>query len=222
MDTVLNTLAKTVRSWMLVPAKVINKISRGRIKPNHITLVSLLGHGLIVWALWNARPILAAVLLIFFGLMDALDGALARIQGTTSVRGMFYDATSDRAKEILVYSGIAIYLETVGLYGSDITIVDTLPRYLYFWIPVAVLGLSMLVSYIKAKGEMALSTIDYDAQKLNRLFSDGFARYEVRMFIIVVGLLTGRIMTALCILLVLLIFTCIQRLVKVSKAIGDV
>lgn len=223
MDSLLNTLSKTVRSWMLIPARGIDRLSRGRVKPDHITLVSLLGHLFVVWALWNSRPILAALLLIFFGLMDSLDGALARLQRTASVRGMFYDATSDRVKEVLIYVGIALYIETIGVYGYDVRLVDSPPPgYLYFWIPVAVLGLSLLVSYIKAKGEMALSTGGYDPQKLNRIFSAGFARYEVRMFIVVVGLLSGRIITALYVLLVLLFITCVQRFIKVSKELSNV
>ena len=224
MDSFLNVVAKLVRSWMLEPARVINTLSRGRVTPNHITLVSLLGHGLVVWALWNARPIVAALLLVFFGLMDALDGALARVQNKTSVQGMFYDAKSDRLKESLVYVGIAIYYwASSGYYdGSDNSWIIRLNSNVG-WIPVAALGLSLLVSYIKAKGEMALSsTGKYDPQKLNRIFSDGFARYEVRMALIIIGLLTNSLLLAMLILITLLIFTALQRTIKVSKALKNV
>lgn len=210
MDSLLNTIAKTVRSWMLVPARGINKLSGGRMTPNHITLVSLLGHGFIVWALWNSRPIVAAVLLAFFGLMDALDGALAKVQGTTSVRGMLFDASSDRVKEVLVYVGLTQYV----LLQANTN---------YIWLPVAVLGGSLIVSYIKAKGEMALSSIgNLDGQRLNRVFTDGIARYEVRMTLVILGLLSGRVVLILWALLALVTVTALQRIRKISKALGDV
>lgn len=210
MDTLLNAIAKTVRSWMLVPARAIHFVSGGKVKPDHITLISLLGHLTVVWALWNSRPIVAALLLIFFGLMDSLDGALARVQKTTSVRGMLFDASSDRVKEVLVYVGLTQFLVLQG----NIDVV---------WLPTAVLGGSLVVSYIKAKGEMALSSHGkHDAQLLNRVFSDGLARYEVRMTLIVAGLLSGKIVIALWALLVVVCFTALQRIIKVSKALGNV
>jgi len=208
MDSALNVVSKTVRGWMLIPAKVINKLSGSKITPDHITLLSLLGHGLIVWALLNSRPIVAAILLIFFGLMDSLDGALARVQNKTSLRGMLFDASSDRVKEALLYASITQFLFIQNMTS-------------FIWLPAAVLGGSLVVSYIKAKGEMALSGIKkQDAQLLNRVFSDGIARYEVRMALLVIGLLAGRLEFILWVLLALVTLTAIQRIVKVSKALS--
>lgn len=204
---------------MQAPAKIINKISRGRIKPNHITLVSLLGHLLFLWSLYQNQTMLAALFLAFFGIMDSLDGALSRVQKSSSVRGMFYDAVSDRAKEIIVYASLAIYIEQNGYYAADKVLNNFSQPNLYAWLPAAVLGLSMLVSYIKAKGEMALASAKTDAQKLNRVFGGGIARYEVRMAVILAGLLTDRIIIALYVLLALLVITCLQRITSVAKAI---
>ncbi len=227
MDTALNAIASTVRSWMGTPAKFLNHVSGGRITPNQVTLVSLLGHFTVIWALWDTRPVLAAFLLAFFGIMDTLDGALARLQKRASLTGMLYDAVSDRVKEIMVYIGLAFYLqESVGL--SSVSFVSLPNWYGLHSFPldsilIAVCGLSIVVSYIKAKGEMALSsTGKYDAQKLNRVFADGVARYEVRMVLIFLGLLTNTIFVVLHVLLILLIFTCLQRLVRVTKALKDV
>lgn len=207
MDSVLNKVSSTVRGWMGIPALILHWASRGRIKPDHITLVSLLGHIPVVWALWNSRPLLAAALLAFFGIMDSLDGALARLQKTTSIRGMLFDASSDRVKEVLLYIGLTHYV----LEHANTNVV---------WLPAAVMGGSLVVSYIKAKGEMALmSTSKHDAQSLNRIFSDGIARYEVRMTLIIIGLLTGKIVVVLWVLLVLVAVTALQRIIRVSKAL---
>lgn len=229
MDKLISGISARVRSWMVIPARAINKLSRGKITPNHITLVSLLGHLSVVWALSELRPILAAALLAFFGLMDSLDGALARLQKSTSVQGMFYDAVSDRAKEILVYIGIALFLPNVFLHNldglSEGILRFSVNNYLQIevWLVVALCGLSLLISYIKAKGEMALAgSGKYSSQQLNRVFSDGLARYEVRMAVVIVGLLSGRILVALVVLLILLVFTALQRFVRISKALSCV
>lgn len=191
------------------PALFLHKISRGRITPNQVTLVSLLGHVGVFWALWSYRPILAAVLLVFFGLMDTLDGALARLQGKTSVLGMFFDATSDRVKEVLLYAGITrfFFAETSGYELSAIA-----------WLPAAVLGGSLVVSYIKAKGEMAIAASDkHSTQERNRLFADGLARYEVRMAFVVLGLLSGLLVESLWVLLAMIVFTALQRTVRIAR-----
>ena len=209
MDRLLNKIGSTVRGWMIIPAKVLNSLSGGLIKPNHITLVSLLGHIGVIWALWYSRPILAAVLLAFFGLMDSLDGALARLQKTASLNGMLYDASSDRAKEVLVYVGLTQY---VFVHTND-----------FIWLPAAVLGGSLVVSYIKAKGEMALASVKkHDKQMLNKIFADGIARYEVRMAIVVFGLLGGQIILSLWLLLVLVGYTALQRIIRISRALNNV
>lgn len=212
MDTVLNILAKTVRSWMLVPANVINKISRGHVTPDHITILSVLGHFaiFIVLTLDNyPAPRLAALLLVIFGLMDSLDGALARIQHTASARGMFHDAVSDRMKEVILYIALASFISVHPDYNQrDIVLA------------VVALGTSMLVSYTKAKGEMAIASLKYsEPQTLNRLFSDGIARYEVRMFLIVIGLLFPILPQILWVIILLTTITTITRFLKISRYI---
>lgn len=231
MDKLLNTIAVTVRGWMLLPAKIIHNLSRGSVSPNHITIVSFLGHFLVLWALWDFRPILAAMLLAFFSIMDSLDGALAKVQKNASSRGMFFDAISDRAKEVVLCIGLAVY----AFYYYDVRIageLSTLDARLYdiLWhvdnlIPSVLLvltfcGLSQLISYIKAKGELALSEKStLTPNELNKVFASGLARYEVRMFVIIIGLLTSNLLAALSLLTVISFVTVFQRIFKVSKAL---
>ena len=207
----LKALATTVRTWMLVPAKALHTSSGGRITPNFITFVSLTGHILVVWALCTNRLLLAAVSLIFFGLMDSLDGALARIQNSSTLQGMFNDAVSDRAKEVLLYSGLTYYV----LHFTQNTGVA--------WLPTAVLGMSLLVSYTKAKGEMAVAGLKKsDPQLLNRAFADGIARYEVRMAVVIIGLIFSAVVTSLWILLGLVCITALQRYIRIQKVLQNV
>ncbi len=71
-------------------------------------------------------------------LLDALDGPLARVQGTAGLKGAFLDAMSDRIGEIAVWVGIAVYLrnDPVGLI-----------------LCILALAFSLLTPYVRAKAE---------------------------------------------------------------------
>lgn len=185
-------------------AGFIDYWTKGKVKPSHITAISLLGHGTVAWALVTSRPILAAVLLAFFGLMDALDGTLARVQGSSSLSGMFFDAVSDRIKEVVVYSALAVY--AVKHFETDA-----------LWLIVTLCGSALLVSYTKSKGEMAVSGATKDTQKLNRIFGVGIASYEFRMTIIVVGLLLGVLEYLLPLLIAANLITVALRFIVITR-----
>ena len=136
--------------------------------------------------------------------MDALDGALARAQNSSSLSGMYFDAVSDRLKEVIVLSALAVFA------SKHIDTVIT-------WQIVAVMGTSLLVSYTKAKGEMALAGEKIDAQRLNRIFGGGLASYEIRVVALVVGLLFGWIAYVLPLLLAANSITIATRFLKVAK-----
>lgn len=193
-----------VRKLMTHLAEFLNYWTRGKLKPAHVTVVSLLGHIPVVWALVTSRPILAAMLLAFFSLMDALDGALARVQGSASLSGMYFDAVSDRLKEVIVLSALAVFASKH---------IDTVVT----WQIVAVAGTSLLVSYTKAKGEMALAGEKIDPQKLNRIFGGGLASYEIRVVTLVVGLLFGWVAYILPLMLAANSITVATRFLKVAK-----
>lgn len=184
-------------------AKTLNKLTNGKLKPPHITTLSLIGHIPAAWALYTCRPILAAGLITVFGLLDALDGALAREQKSASKLGMFYDATSDRLKEVILYTALGVFLFK---HHPDAGA----------WLAPAVLGSSLLVSYVKAKGEMAVSSRNFDKQALNRAFGGGIARYEVRMALLVAGLLLGALVPILRLIVALNMFTATIRFLEIS------
>jgi phosphatidylglycerophosphate synthase len=199
-----NILISYARMSMTRLAVVLNKLFRGKLKPAHITSISLLGHVSVAWALITCRPITAAVLLAFFSALDALDGALARVQNSSSLSGMYFDAVSDRLKEVIVFSALAVFATR----HIDAAIA---------WQVIAAAGTSLLVSYTKAKGEMAISGHAIDKQQLNRVFGAGLATYEVRVIALVVGLLFGWIEFVLPLLIVANMVTIITRFLRVSK-----
>lgn len=185
-------------------AKLLNTISGGKLSPDAITYTSLLGHVLIAFELGTRHFVWAAGLLVIFGLMDTLDGELARLQNRASPAGMLLDASTDRMKETLLYIGAAYALIQLGNPGFAV------------W-AVAVCGGSLVVSYVKAKGETAVISSGATHSTVNRLFQDGLMRYEVRMFVLVVGLLAGHLGWTLVVLAVLSWLTAFSRLIRISR-----
>lgn len=188
-------------------AGFINYWTNGKLKPSHVTALSLAGHITVVIALLYCRPVLAGILLLFFASLDALDGALARIQKNSTLSGMYFDAVADRLKEVMVFSAIAVYINK----HVDPTLT---------WQVVAALGTSLLVSYVKAKAEMAVaSTNKKDAQKLNRLFSGGIGSYEYRVIAIILSLIFGGIVFVLPLLIAANSLTIAVRFLVATKVL---
>lgn len=193
-----------VRGWMRHIARILNRLSGGSLSPNAVTIIGLLAHLPIAWLIANGNYWWAAGLLIVFGLFDALDGELARLQRRASSAGMLLDATTDRMKETALYCGVAY-----ALIASDKP-VDAV------W-AVAACGASLCVSYVKAKGETAVSGGSLTPNEINRLFQDGLLRFEVRMTLLVIGLVTGWLAGVVIVIAVLSSITAIDRLVRITQ-----
>jgi phosphatidylglycerophosphate synthase len=195
-----------VRAQMDKVARVLDKQSRGSIKPNHITYTGLLMHIPIGLLIAVGSFYWAAVLLIIFGLFDALDGALARVQKRDSAAGMLLDASTDRIKEIFLYVGAAYYSVMLAAPIGAV------------W-AVAACGASLCVSYVKAKGETAVRDTTLSPSQVNRLFADGIMRFEVRMAVLVIGLLLGQLLAALVVITILSTYTTFDRLLRIQRKI---
>lgn len=193
-----------VRGWMTILAKVLNTVSGGRLSPNAVTVVALIMHVPIAFLIATDHHWWAAGLLLVFGLFDALDGALARLQKRAGNAGMLLDATTDRMKETALYCGVAYSL-----------IASSNPK-LAVW-AVAACGASLTVSYVKAKGETAVSDRDLTPNEINRLFQDGLLRFEIRMTILIIGLLVNQLAIAVIIIAVFSTFTAFGRLIKITQ-----
>lgn len=121
---------------------------RAGLTPNRITTLSilvLLGSGA-AYALEALR--VGSALLLFSGLLDLLDGKVARRANQSTRFGAFYDSTMDRLGEGALFTGIAIfYMRSAMVSGGE-------------RMPVLALGLCFaaltggyLVSYTRARAE---------------------------------------------------------------------
>lgn len=204
--SLLSTIKKTVRGIIGSLAQIIHENSRGKIRPHHITYASVLLHAFVALAIINNQLAEAALLLVVFGLMDSLDGELARLQNSQSDSGVLLDATADRIKEVIVYSAIGFWLAEE--YGSGQTMVA-----------IAALGGSLLVSYVKAKGEMIVSSRHQQltVEQTNRLFSIGLMQFEVRTALLAIGLVFDSLLLFVSALAILCWLTAFDRLIVITK-----
>jgi phosphatidylglycerophosphate synthase len=144
-------------------------IGRLGLTPNHLTLI---GFGIAIIAAVAAAQqswILAGLLLIFGGVFDLFDGALARATGKASKLGAFMDSVFDRAGEGVVYVGIVAGCLAAGF---DIGAV----------LGAAAMAAAFMVSYARAKAE----SLGFTAG--TGMVAVGLAPREVRIVILTAGL----------------------------------
>jgi CDP-diacylglycerol---glycerol-3-phosphate 3-phosphatidyltransferase len=145
--------------------------------PNALTLI---GFGIAVVAAVAAAEqawLLAGLLVVFGGVFDLFDGALARATNTTSRVGAFLDSVFDRWGEAVVYVGIAAGTATAGFEVGAI-------------LAAAAMASAFMVSYTRAKSESLGFTPG------TGMAGVGLAPREVRIVILTVGLIWAGLLPA--------------------------
>lgn len=199
---------------MRVIARFLNGASGGRLSPNTVTIIGLLMHIPIALLIVNEQFYWAAGLLVIFGLFDSLDGELARLQGKASPAGMLLDSVTDRMKEVILYMGVGYILATEAL-------ADNKDVGLYAALMVAVVGGSMLTSYVNAWGEVVMTRNKKDTHTaVNQAFRGGLMRFEVRMFLLVVALLTQWFTPILLFVALFSWLTAVERLAGIIRRVS--
>ncbi|HVB06554.1 MAG TPA: CDP-alcohol phosphatidyltransferase family protein [Acidimicrobiales bacterium] len=141
----------------------------------------------------------AVFLLTAGGLMDALDGIVAKAAGSASARGAFFDSVADRISDGLVFGGLTWHL----LLGAQ-------PREAI--LPVAILAVSALISYERAKAE----SLGFNAR-------GGLMERAERLILLGVALFFHVVLISLLlVLLALCIATAAGRFVRVWRIAGGV
>lgn len=123
---------------------LIQSLIRAGVAPNTITTVGavvVVGSAVAFGAGWIRT---GGVLLLLSGLLDTLDGDVARAAGQATKFGAFYDSTLDRLGDGVTFIGVATYLLTTP--GVRMPVLGAV------LCMVAVLS-SLLVSYARARAE---------------------------------------------------------------------
>jgi CDP-diacylglycerol--glycerol-3-phosphate 3-phosphatidyltransferase len=140
----------------------------------------------------NGNLALSVIGLVLTGLPDILDGSVARHSGTAGARGAFFDSVCDRVADAVLLGGVAWHLTDKGPEAPVLVL--------------AVVALTMLVSYERAKAEaLGLSARGGVMERLERLVLLG------------AGLAFDVLVPMLWVMLVLTAITAVHRFVMVWR-----
>lgn len=172
---------------------VARGLGKAGLTANGLTLIGLgsavaaavlVGQGRFGWA---------AVALIAASVPDVLDGAVAKTTGTAGPRGAFFDSVVDRVADSLVLGGAAWFY--TGREDPRLAL-----------LPLAVLALSLIVSYERAKAE----SLGFDAR-------GGLMERAERLVALIVALVFDILTPVLWVMLGLSALTAVQRFFKVWR-----
>jgi CDP-diacylglycerol--glycerol-3-phosphate 3-phosphatidyltransferase len=171
-----------------------DNIGRTGLTADHLTAVGVLMAAGASVAIAAGALRLGLLLLVLCAVPDLLDGAVAKARGTASPRGSFFDSVADRLSDALLLGGVSWYLATT--HDGRVAV-----------LPLAVLALSMLVSYERAKAE----ALGFDGK-------GGLMERAERLTTLAVGLLfSGLLVAVLWAMLALTALTAVQRFVLVWR-----
>jgi CDP-diacylglycerol--glycerol-3-phosphate 3-phosphatidyltransferase len=167
-------------------------LRKSGISADHLTLLGLVMAVGAAIAIANGALRAGFLLLILTAVPDVLDGAVAKASGTATPRGAFFDSVSDRIADGLLLGGVAWFLSNE--YGGHVVV-----------LPLALLGMSLLISYERAKAE----SLGFDAR-------GGLMERAERIIALGLGLLfEGLLVPILWVMLALTTFTAVQRFLRV-------
>ncbi len=145
------------------------------LSPNALTVIGFGISALAGIAAAQQAWIAAGLLVVFGGVFDLFDGALARATNKVSRLGAFLDSVFDRAGEAVLYLGIAIGCLATGRIAPIFTVGTILAA--------LAMAASFMVSYTRSKSESLGFTPG------TGMAAVGLAPREVRLVILTIGLL---------------------------------
>jgi CDP-diacylglycerol---glycerol-3-phosphate 3-phosphatidyltransferase len=161
--------------------------------PNTMTLIGLGGNVIAAVLLALGYITVGGILVLAMGLVDTLDGTMARLRGMPSDFGAFVDSVTDRYSELVIFGGLLYYfvqkenwLAVLGIY-------------------LAASG-SVLVSYIRARA----ASVGMDTKV-------GFLGRFERYLVLAPTLILSIPMVGVWIIAVFANITAIQRIMDVRR-----
>ena len=189
-------VSRWIRTWysaLLRP--FLNFIARLGITPNILTVASLLVAILAGILFASSQTILGAWVLLFAGFLDGIDGELAHLTGIKSPFGGFLDSICDHVGDF------AIYLGLLWPYLKSHVVIEVI---LIFVASFA----SVFGSHVRSRAGM----VGIDTKTIGL-----FTRCE-RIFILVIGILIGKLMIALWALAIFNSLSALQRVIYAVRA----
>lgn len=171
-----------------------------------VTLVGLLLSMITAIVIASGSVVAGGALVLFAGIFDMFDGAMARVRNAATTFGAFLDSTLDRYSESIILGGLLYYaLQRPALHEALWPWANE-QQWMIGLIFVAAVG-SLMVSYAKAR-----------AEGLGLECKTGLLARPERVVILAIGLLTGTTIWALTLLAILSHVTAVERIIHVWRA----
>ena len=168
-----------------------------RVHPDTLTLSGAAVSLVAACALASEKSLLAGLLLMVAGFFDLVDGVVARQQGLSSSAGAFFDSSIDRLSDLMIFGGIAVARASAADAGGTV---------LVMWAITA----SVMTSYTRASAEKRLHTLKV-----------GFMERGERFGVLIIGALTGFVMTAVVVIAVFATITSVQRVLAGRRLLDE-
>lgn len=178
---------------------IVPKLVDWKLTPNHITycgfFISMLAGLSFVYF-----PLLGGVFTLLTGLLDTLDGSLARATGQSKKFGAFLDSVLDRYTELIIYLGIWYHFYR---YESRTSLFSLLLLLILFG--------SLMVSYTRARaeglGERCLVGFFQRGERIILLGLAGMVNPFVNLFVVLSGAHWGQDPALMGVLVILAVGT---------------
>ncbi len=173
-------------------------LAKTKVTPNQMTWAAFGIAALAFMSFIYGLNIIGGLLVQLSSIVDGIDGSLARLKGMTSAFGGFLDAVLDRYSDILIVLGLTVWSLSHEAYSG-------------IWLAgfLAIAGI-MSISYTRAR-------IDSEHR---HLFDTGFkslASRDIRLFLIMLGGITGQAYFCLVTIAVLTNLVVFYRLIYMYR-----
>jgi CDP-diacylglycerol--glycerol-3-phosphate 3-phosphatidyltransferase len=159
-----------------------------RVKPNLLTLMGLVIN--IFAAILFAKGIFffAALVVLFAGIFDMVDGEVARRTKKVTKFGAFFDSVIDRYSDVVLLLGLVVWYAKLN-------------KMLFVSLTVLALIGSLMTSYTRARAESLIPACKV-----------GFLERPERIVLLIIGALTDRMAAVLWVMAILSNWTVSQRI----------
>ena len=184
---------------------IIRPLAGLGITPNTLTVLGLILSILTAVILAQGFFLAGGLLVLFAGIFDMFDGAMARARNASTTFGAFFDSTLDRYSESIILFGLLLFALQKPVIQERFWPFQYEQSWMIILVFIAAVG-SFMVSYAKAR-----------AEGLGLECKTGLLARPERVVILAIGLLFGAVFWALVILAIFSNVTAIERIVHIWR-----
>ena len=189
----------------LIVTMIVRPLVGLGVTPNTLTVLGLILSILTAVVIAQGLFLAGGLLVLFAGIFDMFDGAMARARNASTTFGAFFDSTLDRYSESIILFGLLFFALYKPVIQESIWPYQYEQSWMIILVFMATVG-SFMVSYAKAR-----------AEGLGLECKTGLLARPERVVILAIGLLVGAVFWALVILAVFSNVTAIERIVHVWR-----